>query len=710
MPRNATTAIENNFTGGFITQATGLDFPENACFEQDNCIFSETGFASRRFGMDYENNFVVNNLTNTQKSQATYLWKNSAGDGTINLVVQQNGSALIFYDTSNGLSLSAGLNPNTIDLGSFQSSGSTQLNLDQNECQFSTGLGYLFVVHPYCDPFYVLYNPADGSFTASIIDFKIRDITGIPETGNVNDRPSSLTANHNYNLFNQGWVATRIATMHTALSTTWPSNADVWWTYNNTLDVFSPSTTLVNVDPGSSPAPQGFFRLNPWDTDRVGTALAQAALTVVLTGTFDQTSGTLRPSATEFHAGRVWYTGVNAPGYNSNIYFSTIIQQPSDFGLCMSTQDPTSKTLFDFLSSDGGIISIPQAGTIYKIISLGATLLVFAANGVWAITGSQGVGFSATDYSASIVGLVRSVSGTSYVSIEGSVAWWNTSGINIIQNDPQKGLFIQSMTDKSIKDYYLTIPTSSIRFARGVYNPRTHVVQWLFTSTAPTDVQSTYTFDSVLNYNTLVNAFYTWTLPTDLVAVNSLVVIEGSSSLTGSSDAVDQSANLVVDGSSNQVVTFGFSQTSITTVTKFLVNCAGAYTFAENFNVIYADWTQQLPGGEDYSSFFVTGYRVKTQGERKAQVNWIFTFNDVTDGLTNAYGFQTLWDYSNNRSSGRWTQKQIITDVPGDYDVLRHRIKVRGSGIAAQFKFLSVTGKPFNIIGWSTYDTANASA
>lgn len=709
MPRNASSAIEYNFTGGFVTQATGLDFPENSCFDQDNCIFSEVGIASRRFGMDYENNFATQTLVNTEKAQTTYYWKNAASDGNVNLVVQQNGGMLYFYNTNTGLSLSSGLSANSIALTSFQSSGSTQVNLDQNECQYSTGLGYLFVTHPFCDPFYVLFNPADGSFTASIITFQIRDLNGIVENVLVDNRPSSLTANHEYNLLNQGWDTTKITTMHTALSSTYPSNADVWWLFNDSTDRFNPATTLASVSAGSTYAPQGYYRLNPWSTARAAVALAQSGVTLSLSGTVDQTSGINRPSCTEFHAGRVWYSGVSAQGYAGLIYFSQIVQQPSDFGLCMGSQDPTTQSSAGFLSSDGGVISIPQAGTIFKIISLGTTLIVFGANGVWAITGSVGIGFSATDYSVSPVGLIRSISGSSYVNIDGSIAWWNNTGINIIQNDPQQGLKISSMTDTKIKDFYLEILDTSKRFARGIYNPRTHTIQWLFKSMGAVGISDTYNFDKILNFNTLIGAWYTWTIPVSTAAVNSITVIEGSGSITGSNNVVDKSGNQVIDQSANNVVTYGFAQTTFTTTTKFLVNASGVYTFAENFNVVYADWTKAVAGGIDFTSFFTTGYRVKTQGERKAQIPYIFTFSDVTDG-TNSYVFQTLWDYSNNRNSNRWTQKQTVLHTFDNYDVLRRKLKIRGQGTAAQFKFTSVSGLPFNIIGWSTFDTANAAA
>lgn len=711
MPRNQTSAIENNFVGGFVTQATGLNFPQHACFDQDNIIISEVGIASRRFGMDFENNFTTLASDRTEMAQNTYLWKNAAGDGNVNLVVQQNGGTLYFYNTTASTSLSAGISANTVLLSSFQSSGSSQTNLNQNECQFSTGLGYLFVTHPYCDPFYVLFNPSDGTFTASLITFTIRDLNGIVESGNVNTRPSTLTDNHNYNLLNQGWNTTRIGTMHTALSTTYPSNADVWWNFNDSTDIFNPSTTLASVDSGSSPAPQGFFRLNPWNTARAATCTAQAGVTLTLTGTVDQTSGALRPSVTEFHAGRVFYSGVNAQGYNSLIYFSTIVQTPADFGSCMSQEDPTSQTLFDFLPSDGGIIAIPQAGTIYRLVSLGASLLVFGANGVWVISGSTGVGFSATDFQVSLVGLTRSISGSSFVNVDGSVAWWNTTAINMVTNDPTNGLQIKPLTDDKIKDYYLGLPTSNKRYARGVYNPREHTIRWILRSSGTSDITDTYSFDTVLSFNTLVGAFYTWSLPTTNVTINGIIVEEGSASLTGSNNIVDNSGNQVVDNSTNDLVTFGFAQTTVTTTTKWLASYpnSGSYNFtwAENFNNDYLDWFQFDSTGQDFDSFLITGYKLPTQGMRNFQTNYIYVFTDLANGA-NSYTMQAIWNYGSSTSSGRWSQRQLVNHTETNFDVGRRKLKVRGMGEVVQYRFGSVKGKPFNIIGWSTYDTANA--
>lgn len=705
MARNVATAIQNNFVGGFVTQATALNFPENAAFDQDNVVFSERGIVSRRFGFDYENNFVQTALTETEKVKVTYYWKNAGGDGNSNLVVQQNGDTLYFYTTDQN-SLSAGVLASTITLSSFQSSGSTSDNLNQNECQFATGLGYLFVAHPYCDPFYLLYDSVAQTFTSSITTFTIRDTTGIPEAVLVDNRPGALTDTHKYNLYNQGWDSTKYGTFFTAAGSKYPSNADVWWIYKDSTNVFNPATMLANNSRGSTPAPKGFFRLNPWSTARATTCNTQAGFTPVLTNA-DETSGAVRPAVIEFHAGRVFYSGVNANKYNSRIYFSKIVQQPSDFGLCMSDNDPTSETLFDFLPSDGGIITIPQAGTIFRMISLGSALIIFGANGVWSITGSIGTGFTATDYTVSKIADTRSISATSFVLVDGNIVWWNNTGINILSQG-KDGYGVKSLSDDKIKDFYIDLPNVSKRFARGAYNPRTHQIQWLYREADFASISQTYAFDSVITFNTLIGGFYTWSLTSTNVTANSILVIEGAGSLTGSTNIVDNSATLVVDNLGNQVITFGFSQTTVTTSTKFLVYADGKYTFAECFNHNYKDWVQRDDIGEDYTSFFITGYSIKTQGQRNFQTNYLFVFSDITSG-NNSYTLQTLWDYANTGDSGKWSAKQLIEHTETAYDARRRKLKIRGTGTAVQFNFSSVSGLPFNIIGWSTYDTANQS-
>src|SRR5258708_34849634 len=91
-------SVENNFTRGFISQATGMNFPENACTATQNCVFRPWGLVERRLGFDVEtggqSQFTgIANLAFTQ-----YVWKDVTGNGNINLAVIQIGPTVYFYN------------------------------------------------------------------------------------------------------------------------------------------------------------------------------------------------------------------------------------------------------------------------------------------------------------------------------------------------------------------------------------------------------------------------------------------------------------------------------------------------------------------------------------------------------------------------------------------------------------------------------------
>lgn len=145
MPQQVLTTVENNFSAGLKTEFTALNFPENACTDVDNCVFSVLGDVARREGLDYEENYELNQLTSTASVAITeYKWNNVAGDGNTKILVQQIGGVLYFYrstDATEANPLSTTKLAAGIALSAFASSGS----ITDIECQFADGNGYLFV-------------------------------------------------------------------------------------------------------------------------------------------------------------------------------------------------------------------------------------------------------------------------------------------------------------------------------------------------------------------------------------------------------------------------------------------------------------------------------------------------------------------------------------------------------------------------------------
>src|SRR5882762_39382 len=773
-PQQVTTAVENNFTKGLITESTGLNFPENATTDTNNCIYTLVGDVTRREGINTEINGSFNPVGRDNVAINSYKWNNAGGDGLTQIVVEQIGSILYFYKSSTAMvatPLSTQLLASTVNIASF---GVLGVLFNANlECQFSDGNGYLFVYHPNCEPIYCSYNA--GVITANPIIVQIRDFVGIPETIGVTNRPPTLNAEHQYNLQNQGWTSgsawiansttsfnppytgTKAFTVPSGLTiaggdtvniydtgqyayllggavaitgtvssyvgttltititfaqgapwgnlphsswqlqqtnlghiTSWftaignyPSNADVWWYFKNTSNVFDPTTTVANTPLGSANAPKGHYIVSAFNQRK---DLA-SSLTVTSTTTLK------RPTNGTWFQGRVWYTGIDdsqqptgdAPYYTwtENIYFSKIVQGVNDFGACYQTNDPTSEQLFGLLPSDGGVITIQGSGTIYKLFALQNALLIFAANGVWYLTGSSGIGFSANDYTIVKLSSVRSISCTSYVDVQGLPYFWNEEGIYAVEPAKQGTSLLNSplhvnplevipITVGTILTFYNNIPLSSKKYARGAYHPIDYTLQWVYKDTEAISVTDRYTFNRVLNFNSYNKAFYPYTVDTSNNSINGIVYVSSPGGLNSSPS--------------------GF---------KYISSNTTGSSFADEHDTAFVDW-----GSINYISYFVTGFKLRGQAIKKFQLQYLQLYTR-TNSEPNSYKIQFIWNFANNKNSGKWSSIQQINHGLTHFDTVFKRVKVRGNGYALQFKVISTDGKPFDIKGWAELDTIN---
>ena len=458
----------------------------------------------------------------------------------------------------------------------------------------------------------------------------------------------------------------------------YPSNADVWWLFKDTSGAYNPAVTAPNVVLPSAPAPKGFYVLSAFSQTR--------GLEAGLSGITD-ISTTTRPRTGTWFQGRVWYAGVDASfqasgdqpytTWTENLYFSQIITDITKFGLCYQTNDPTSENLFDLLPSDGGVITIQGSGSIYKLFPVQNGLLVFAANGIWFITGSQGIGFSANDYTITKISAVKSISSTSFVDVQGTPIFWNLDGIYSISFE-QNGLKVNCLTLDTIKTFYNSIPLDSKKYARGSYDPINNVVKWVYRSTQETSTTNRYEFDRVLNLNIYLKAFYIYSI-SGTPTINGVMYVSGPGGISDASTAKFKYLTSAVNGGSYDI------------------------TFSEEKDTNYVDWYTYDTTGVDFTSYFITGYSLQN-AMTDFQSNYVMYYQDNNS----VYDVQGIWDFSNSGDSGRWTQPQRInTTSETYYDYKPVRRKIRGRGKAMQTKIISVSGYPFNISGWAVFLTGN---
>jgi hypothetical protein len=126
--------------------------------------------------------------------------------------------------------------------------------------------------------------------------------------------------------------------------------------------------------------------------------------------------------------------------------------------------------------------------------------------------------------------------------------------------------------------------------------------------------------------------------------------------------------------------------------------------FAEFTNGDFLDWVHST-GGIDYTSYFVSGYKLRGEGIRKFQSNYMQIF--MRNEQPSQFDLNGRWDYANTGNTGRWSTTQRVTMDNPDYSYRTRRLKIRGHGKALQFKLNSVTQQPFNLIGWSLFETVN---
>ena len=720
--RTSGSKVERTFTKGLITEATGLNFPADSCTDVLNCTFDQKGRVTRRLGLEYENSHVLNTFNRQASVVNEYFWKNAGSTGLVNLIVSQLGNNLYFYKEQPALALSGTYVGLTININTYASGSTT--NIPLYGCQFSASEGRLFVTHPLCDPFYIVYNDTVPSVTGTKINIRIRDLKGDttdPYLVDITVRPTATTATvggpHMYNLYNQGWglpvnniSATTVnpVTFWDSVLTTIPSNADVWHYYKNATEQFDPVNFADRTSIGNSPAPKGYYIMNPFSTNRG----AQSGFTV---GAEDTSNGA-RPSAIATFAGRVWYSGVSAEGYSQKIYYSQIITKQTEYGDCFQLNDPTSENLFNLLPTDGGVISIADVGTVIKLFASQNNLLVFGTNGVWSIAGSTGIGFTATDYSVTKVSSTPALSAFSFVDVYGVPLWWNTEGIYSILPDQASGqASAKSMTDLTIKNVIDAIHPDMKKYVKGVFNPYDKTVNWLFASVNASSLETSFEYDKILVFNTLSNAFYVHSLPNSNPTVNGIIASRGPTSAAIAVDVQNNALTLNVVTSAGEQI-----QANILTslnpnyslrflTSKKLTSTTWNFTWSQFINTSYLDWGK-VETAIDYSSFFFTSYQLDGDALKFFQNNYIVTF---LDAVTGGSAFFEAWlEYTTTITNAKVTNPQQVYPTNAGaaaFSILQRRMKVRGRGRSIQFHFYSETGKPFSIIGWSIWSTANSS-
>lgn len=715
------TALERNtFVRGLITESTPLTFPENASIAEDNFVLNRDGSRKRRLGIDYEDGYALTTVVPSGAGYgsvevSTFSWKN-AGDNPDNTVgVVQVGKTLYFMDLTL-VSPSAGAIP-TLTLPSAY---------DSSKLQYVPIKGVLVCVGDAGDAFYITRVDA-STYTKTDIDLKVRDIWGIDDGLAVDERPVTLEDDHEYNLLNQGWTDSNITKV------AYPSNADVMQYGKNATDDFS-KAFLNKQFFGTTPAPKGKFVIDAFD--RGSSRETESGVSPL---PVDQESG--RCTTVASYAGRVFYAGVtssitsadnNSPSYTGTIFFSRIVDGLDKLGQCHQEADPTSEHISDLIPTDGGTIDIPEASNIYKLIANQTSLVVVAKNGVWEITGPDGV-FAADDFSISQVTNVGAINADSVINAEGTIMYWGTGGIYVLSpNDVTGRLKATNLSETTIQTLYLDIPSIAKEYAIGNYDPASRKISWLYNDSDDYNGNTfKYKYNRELVFDVVLQAFYTNTigeLDTDSPFISGYMPV-GDFLLDDITELVVVDNDPVVVNGENVVVTVE-GRVSSASQTKYLIAapCIGYCITLGSYNEnSFADWKTADGIGVDAPAFLITGYELFNDSQRSKYAPYITTHMRRTetgftdDGLGNLTPtdpsgclMQAQWDFANSSASGKWgSQIQIyrltrsyMPSGAGDsfdygHTMITTKNRLRGTGRALSLRFDTEPTKDAHIYGWA---------
>ena len=751
----STAEVKNSFSfvKGFITEASALTFPEDASLDEENYNLFTDGSRRKRLGIDFEDGFsLVSSINSTafeSSTVETYLWATAAEIGGFSILVVQIGNIIEFFDASGSeLAISDPSNKlsDFIDLNGLDSLGlpilaPTFSDAGTVSVSFSDGKGLLFINSEAIEPLVVTVDPDTLDITTEVYSVQIRDFDGVEDGLDIEDRPVTLSNTHKYNLRNQGWplqfrcandrggdgATLRDPIEHTkGIIGVYPSNTDILFfsklpiaTAPENVGTYFPEELQKNLF-GSTRAPRGHFLLDAFNKDYTDVSGISGLDSKIIDS---------RPEAVSFYSGRVFL------GLKSTLYYSQILTSPDKIGRCYAESDPTAEDINEVVATDGGSIEIPNAGIIKQLIPVGTSLIVLATEGVWRVDGSRDP-FSATNNQAIQISTTGVTDNKSGILVENTVLYTANTGILSVSPDSTTGeLSVTSLTEQTIREYYLSNVKSSETVVRGSYDPTTRKVFWLWGDESPTE-----RYFDVLVLDTTLGAFHKYRLnstSSTFPHISSSFTTPEVSSVIENFNVVTASGDNVVDSLGNQVISRKSRTIRSPISIKFLAVVPGttnvSYTFAELTDNNLVDWFSHDSVGLDYEAFLETGYEINEDQMRFKQAPLIQTsFNQTeTSFVDNGSGgvefdtpssckLRAQWDWSDNIVSGKITNEQEVYRFRRNYligeigeafitglPVVTSRTKLRGRGRSLHLRFRTPAKMHTELLGWSILYKSN---
>jgi hypothetical protein len=359
------------------------------------------------------------------------------------------------------------------------------------------------------------------------------------------------------------------------------------------------------------------------------------------------------------------------------------------------------------------------------MIAVGSGLIVCAANGVWAITGGDRNGFTATNYKVDRLSTFGAISALSIVSDGSRALYWAVDGIYVVDKNQLGEFTVNNLIQKSIQSFYEDIPVTSKRNAIGVFEAAGKKIRWLYHE-GERFSSSSVTRELVLDLT--LGAFYPFKIGN--VGTYSIEAVSLFASNPFTAELVDDV--VLVDGDvvlidGDTVVTESLGRTAGLLDTRYLtvviVDDLPYITFAYYNNNRFIDWETHDGVGVDAAAFLTTGAVTANDSGVTKQVpyltlHFLRTESGVDADLNPMFQSSCLvrsqWDWANSANSNKWgslfqgyrqRREYLAVNEDDTYDtgfqVVTSKSKLRGRGRAFALHMETEAGKDCRILGWS---------
>ena len=281
------------------------------------------------------------------------------------------------------------------------------------------------------------------------------------------------------------------------------------------------------------------------------------------------------------------------------------------------------------VATDGGYFDVKGANEIIGIQELSGAYIIFASNGIWAASGSEGI-FRNDDYVVTKVSDMGCISKGSIIKVDNNIVYASRDGINILfRESSYTPINIQSLTDPKIKSLYTALPIVEKEKIKSTYDPIKKQILFLYSST--------FNYNKVLVYNIKNKNWVKWNLKGNNLFIGDIFntkyysptfeVIETDS---GDEITTDSGEDVTVLSSSNQDE-------------KYILG--GIYHYYNNDG--YIRWSYGRVQTEKVSDFkdtefeefnpasFTSAHQTYQDNLRNKNANYIKTiFEVIEDGVT----------------------------------------------------------------------------